>query len=140
VGSLVHEGAPTPYLRAEAEAGPKKPMERGTARKSTESGYCSDRSKNILQARCRFLCSRRRDWMNECSVLGATPKGSTFDVCSAIIGSNKNARSMRLASHVNWNAAPLPSKDQGRSTVAMLKLSSSARPRSRSLVVPSGVR
>ena len=45
--------------------------------------------------------------MNECSVLGATPKGSTFDVCSAIIGSNKNARSMRLASHVGLILAKL---------------------------------
>ena len=29
---------------------------------------------------------------------------------------------MRLASQVSWNAAPSPSKDQGRSTVATLML------------------
>ena len=28
--------------------------------------------------------------------------GSTFDVWTAIIGSNRNARSIRLASHVSW--------------------------------------
>ena len=46
--------------------------------------------------------------------------GSTFEVWTAIIGSNRNARSIRLASQVSWNAAPSPSKGQGRSTVATL--------------------
>jgi hypothetical protein len=32
VGSLVHEGAPTPYLRAEAEAGPENRRTLGLAR------------------------------------------------------------------------------------------------------------
>src|SRR5262249_40240693 len=44
------------------------------ARTGTSSGYRSDRCKKILQARRRFLDSRRRDWMKECSVLGATSK------------------------------------------------------------------
>src|SRR5262249_10274212 len=49
VGSLVHERAPTPYLRAEAKAGPKNRRIWRMATKSMKSGYYPERCKKILQ-------------------------------------------------------------------------------------------
>src|SRR5262249_24526731 len=50
VRSLVHEGAPTPYLRAEAKAGPKDRRNLGMARTGTSLGYRPDRYQDTFHA------------------------------------------------------------------------------------------
>src|SRR5690606_41996897 len=54
-------------------------------------------------------------------------KGSTLEVCTAIIGSNKAAWLIRYASNPNWKSAPGASNPHARPTVANSKRASSER-------------